>query len=180
VTLWDLPSPAATRHNRAVLKSIAALPVALALAGGAYAQDIYKWTDAQGQVHYSNRGGTSSDDSSSETPPASQGWESVLEKQRNAEDFQDKAEAAINNLQLQVIRKRRDRDHAQEALEATQANIVRAGASPGATELPTLKAREATQITDLRKLDAEISSMETGIGKIRALKAAEKEQRSGR
>src|SRR5439155_11173811 len=133
----------------------------------AYAQDIYKWTDAQGQIHYSNRGGTLSDDSSSQTPPGNQGWESVLEKQRSAEDFQDKAEAAINNLQLQVIRKRRDRDHAREALEATQANIVRAGAAPGTTELPTLKAREATQITDVRKLYAEISSMETGMAKIR-------------
>ncbi len=163
-----------------MVKSVAALPLALALACGAHAQDIYKWTDQQGHVHYSNRGGTLSGDSSSETPPANQGWESVLEKQRSAENFQEKAEAAINNLELQVIRKKRDRNRAQEALEATQANIVRAGASSTAGELPMLKAREATQITDLRKLDAEISSMEAGIAKIRALKAAEKEQQSGR
>jgi hypothetical protein len=163
-----------------VAKSILAFPLALALAGAAYAQDIYKWTDPQGNLHYSNRGGIGLGDSSSETPPADQGWESVLEKQRNAEDFQDKAEAAINNLQLQVIRKKRDRDHAREALEATQANIVRASAPPAVTDLPMLKAREATQITDLRKLDAEIGFMEAGIAKIRALKAAEKEQRPGR
>jgi Domain of unknown function (DUF4124) len=163
-----------------VVKSIVAVPLVLAIVGPAYAQDIYKWTDDQGHVHYSNRGGALPDDSSSETPPANQGWESILEKQRNAEDFQEKAEAAINNLQLQITRKRRDRDHAQETLEATQANIVRASVPPPAPELPTLKAREATQITDLRKLDAEISSMEAGIAKIRALKAAEKEQRSGK
>ena len=163
-----------------MVKSIVAVPLALVLAGRAYAQDIYKWMDDQGHVHYSNRGGTLPDDSSSEVPPANQGWESVLEKQRGAEDFQDKAEAAINNLQLQITRKKRDRDHAQEALEATQASIVRASVRPPAPELPTLKAREATQITDLRKLDVEISAMEAGIAKIRALKAAEKEQRSGK
>jgi Domain of unknown function (DUF4124) len=175
----DLPWPAATRHNHGVVKSFAALLIALALVGATYAEDIYRWTDERGHLHYSNRGGTSSEDSSSATEPANQGWESVLEKQRSAEDFQEKAEAAINNLELQVIRKKRDRDHAQESLEATQANIVRAQAS-SATELPSLKAREATQITDLRKLDAEIGSMETGIAKIRALKTAEKEQRTGR
>jgi uncharacterized protein DUF4124 len=163
-----------------VVKSFAALLIGLALAGAVDAEDVYKWTDDQGHLHYSNRGSTPSGDSSSDTAPANQGWESVLEKQRSAEDFQEKAEAAINNLELQVIRKKRDRDHAQEALEATQASIVRAGTSSSATELPMLKAREATQITDLRRLDAEISSMETGMAKIRALKAAEKEQRSGR
>jgi hypothetical protein len=174
-----LPSPAPTRHNQAVVKSFAVLLIGLALAGRAHAEDIYKWTDDQGHLHYSNRGGTISGDSSPETSSTNQGWESVLEKQRNAEDFQEKAEAAINNLELQVIRKKRDRDHAQEALETTQASIVRAGTLSSAAELPMLKAREATQITDLRKLDAEIGSMETGIAKIRALKAAEKEQRSG-
>jgi uncharacterized protein DUF4124 len=140
---------------------------------------MYKWTDEQGHLHYSNRGGTSSPESPAAAERADQGWESVLEKQRGGEDLQEKAEAAINNLELQLIRKKRERDHAREALEATQANVVRAEVSR-ATELPTLKAREATQITDLRKLDAEISATEVAIAKIRALKAAEKEQRSVR
>jgi hypothetical protein len=164
-----------------VVKRFAALLIALALAGAGrvYAEEIHRWTDDQGHLHYSNRGATSSPESSAAAEHADQGWESVLEKQRGGEDLQEKAEAAINNLELQVIRKKRDRDHAQEVLEATQANVVRAEALR-ATDLPTLKAREATQITDLRKLGAEISAMEVAIAKLRALKAAEKEQRSGR
>jgi hypothetical protein len=164
-----------------VVKPFAASLIALALAGAGrvYPEDVYKWTDEQGHLHYSNRGGTSSPESSATTERADQGWESVLEKQPGGQDLQEKAEAAINNLELQVIRKKRDRGQAQEVLEATQANIVRAQASSSA-ELPMLKAREATQITDLRKLDAEISAKEMAIAKIRALKAAEKEQRSGR
>ncbi|HSD09802.1 MAG TPA: DUF4124 domain-containing protein [Candidatus Binatia bacterium] len=165
-----------------MVKRFAALVIALGLAaaGRDYAQVIYKWTDEHGQVHYSNHGGASPSDSSAGSEPADQGWESVLEKQQGREDFQEKAEATINSLELQRIRKKRDRERAQEALEATQASIVRAQQVSNATELPTLKAREAKQITDLRKLDAEISAVETSIAKIRALKAAEKEQRSSR
>jgi hypothetical protein len=165
-----------------MLKPLAALVIGLGLAGAGqgYSQDIYKWTDGQGQVHYSNHGGSPSDgDSSPPTQSSDQGWESALEKQQGRDDFQEKAEAAINSLELQMIRKKRDREHASEALEATQADIVRAQASRS-TELPTLKAREATQITDLRKLDAEIGAIQVGIAKIRVLKAAEKEQRSSR
>jgi hypothetical protein len=162
-------------------RALAALAIVLGLATASrgHAGDIYQWTDEQGRVHYSNHGGTSPGDSSAPSEPADQGWESVLEKRQGREDFQEKAEAAINSLELQMIRKKRDRGQAQEALEATQANIVRAQASTAA-DLPMLKAREATQITNLRKLDAEIGAIEMGIAKIRALKAAEKEQRSSR
>jgi hypothetical protein len=103
----------------------------------------------------------------------------VLEKQKGSENFQEKAEAAINSLQLQVTRKKRDRTLAQEQLEATQASIVRAQ-STNTAELPALRAREATQITNLRRIESEINSMELNGAKLRALKAAENEQRSGR
>ena len=167
-------------------KAVAGLVLgAVALAGGTRAlpEDIYKWTDQQGRVHYSNRGGTPSNESSSggDGDSADQGWESVLEKQQGlgSENLQDKAEAAINSLELQVIRKKRDRGQAQEVLEAIQASIVRAQSSNG-PDLPMLRAREATQIGNLRRIEAEINSMELNAAKIRALKAAEKEQRSAR
>ena len=144
---------------------IAAL--ALGSAGLADAQDIYKWTDNQGQTHYSNHGGSPGD--SSPGPGADsgeQGWESVLEKQKGAGsaagNVQDRAEAMINDLQLQLLRKKRDRALAQEALETTQASIVRSQ-STGAADVPMLRAREATQINDLRKVDAEIAVMEASV-----------------
>ena len=164
-----------------MVKSLVASAAVLTVvwASRSSAADIYKWTDEQGRVHYSNHGGSPSGDTSSPSDSTEQGWESVLEKQHGGEELQEKAEAAINGIELQLIRKKRDRGQAQEALEGTQASIVRAQASSSA-ELPTLKAREATQISELRKLDMEINSMEMSIAKIRALKAAEKEQRSGR
>jgi hypothetical protein len=153
--------------------------LALGWAGLARAQDIYKWTDNQGQTHYSNHGGTPGDNSTGTgSGSGEQGWESVLEKQKGgAGNFQDKAEAMINDLQLQLIRKKRDRAQAQEALETTQASIVRSQ-SRGGADVPMLRAREATQITDLRKLDAEIAAMDASVAKLRALKTAEQEQRS--
>jgi hypothetical protein len=78
---------------------------------------------------------------------------------------------------MQLIRKKRDRDQAREALETTQASIVRSQ-STGAPDVPMLRAREAMQIADLRKVDGEIAAMEASVAKLRALKTAEQEQRS--
>ena len=166
-----------------MIKPAAALLLVVSLgsgvAGFAAAQSIYEWKDDQGRPHYSNRGGAGPGESG--TPSGSEGgergWESVLERKQGDSDFQEKAEAAINSMELQVTRKKRERVHAQEELEATQANIVRAqGSSP--VNVPILKAREATQITELRKTDVEIGLLEMRIAKLRALKEAEKEQRS--
>jgi hypothetical protein len=152
--------------------------LALGTVGLAHAQDIYKWTDNQGQTHYSNHGGAAGESSpGTGSGSGERGWESVLEKQKGAGNFQDKAEAVINDLQLQLIRKKRDRAQAQEALEATQAAIVRSQSAGGA-DVPMLRAREATQIAGLRKLDGEMAAMETSVAKLRALKTAEQEQRS--
>jgi Domain of unknown function (DUF4124) len=163
------------------VKGLAALIGALALgsAGLGEAQDIYKWKDDQGRTHYSNHGGSTGNDSAGANSDTSeQGWESVLEKQKGKADFQEKAEAVINDLQLQLIRKKRDRAQAQEALEATQASIVRSQATGGA-DVPMLRAHEATQSNDLRRIDAEIAAMGASTAKLRAVKAAEQEQRSG-
>jgi len=165
---------------RKALVGLATGAVALIGVAQALAEQIYKWTDEQGRMHYSNRGGTPSGDASAaEGGSTEQGWESVLEKQQGTADFQAKAEAAINSLQLQVTRKKRDRALAQEQLEQIQASIVRAQ-SANAPDLPMLRAREATQITNLRRIESEINSMDLSAAKMRALKAAESEQRSGR
>jgi hypothetical protein len=161
-----------------MIKAAAALVLAFWL-GPAAAQDIYRWKDEQGQPHYSNRGEASPGESGapSGSDGGEQGWESVLERKQGTADFQEKAEAAINSMELQVTRKKRERERAQEELEATQASIVRAQASRPA-ELPSLKAREATQVTELRKADVELDLLRARIEKLRALKEADREQRS--
>ncbi len=122
--------------------------LALGSTGLGEAQGIYTWKDDQGRTHYSNHGGSTGNDSAGVgSGTGEQGWESVLEKQKGTADFQEKAEAAINDLQLQIIRKKRDRAQAQEALEATQASIVRSQSAGGA-DVPMLRAREATQTND--------------------------------
>lgn len=164
-----------------MIKPAAALLLVASLGSGmarfAAAQSIYEWKDEQGRPHYSNRGGTGGSGTPSGSEGGEQGWESVLERKQGDGDFQEKAEAAINSMELQVTRKKRERLRAQEELEATQANIVRALRSNSA-DVPVLKAREATQITALRKTDLEIGLLEMRIAKLRALKKAEKDQRS--
>jgi len=150
----------------------------LLLAGATLAGDIYKWTDEQGRVHYSNRDSAAKNDNA---PPddgggGGQGWESVLEKQQGREDFQDKSEAAINSLEVQVLRRKRERGDAQAELEATQTSIGRA--MPG--DLPALRAREASQIGNLRRIDVEIMTIESNIARIRAMRSADRDQRSTR
>ena len=158
--------------------------VALILIGAplALADDIVKWVDPQGQTHYSNRGGTPGQEpsaSESDSDQGGQGWESVLEKQKGTEKFQEKAEAAINSLEMQVIRKNRDRAQAQEALDATQENIVRTqSTSSTSPDLTRLRTREANQINELKKIDIELATLRLSIAKIRALKSAERDQRS--
>lgn len=176
--LW----PAATGHTVRYVKPLGAWIVAVAwIAAGvrvAPAEDIYTWTDERGGTHYSNRGGTPSRDAASPgTGDSEVGWESVLDRQKGGPDFQEKTEAAINSLQMERLRKKRDREHAQEELEATRASIVRAQ-SMNPPEIPTLRAREATQITELRRIDVEIGLLEQRIVQLRALKSVEKDQRS--
>jgi Domain of unknown function (DUF4124) len=139
--------------------------------------DIYKWTDEQGRVHFSNRGeSTANDNTPAQSDGGGQGWESVLEKQQGHPDFQAQSEAAINSLEMQVGRRKRERMEAQEQLEATQTSIGRA--TP--TELPALRAREAMQISNLRRIDMEIMTMQTNIARIRAMRSADQDQRSAR
>jgi hypothetical protein len=161
-------------------RSIVAL--ALAAAPLALADDIVKWTDPQGQTHYSNRSGSAGQEPAPSEPDSDsggQGWESVLEKQKGTEKFQEKAEAAINNLEMQMIRKNRDRAQAQEALEGTQESILRTqSANSSSADLPRLRTREANQINELKKLEIELGALKLSIARVRALKSAERDQRS--
>jgi hypothetical protein len=151
----------------------------IAVAGSLSAGDIYQWTDEEGHPHYSNRGGNGGGDSSGGGGGTEEGWESALERKQGGEDLQEKAEAAINGLELQMTRRKREREHAQEELEATQASIIRAqGSSPA--EIPALRVRETTQLTELRKMDLELASIELRIARLRALKAASQEQKPAR
>ena len=148
----------------------------LLVAGATLAGDIYKWTDEQGRVHYSNRDAGSKNDNAAPDDGGGQGWESVLEKQQGRQDFQDQSEAAINSLEMQVLRRKRERSDAQAELEATQTSIGRA--MPG--DLPALRAREATQIGNLRRIDVDIMTIESNIARLRAMRSADRDQRSTR
>lgn len=145
----------------------------------ARAEGIYTWTDERGGVHYSNRGALSGD--AVPRPGADggeAGWESVLERKQGGPEAAAQAEAAINSMQVARLRKKREREHAREELEATQARITRAQ-SLSPAELPALKAREAAQAAELRRLDTELGLLDQGIAQLRARKSAEaaKDQR---
>ncbi len=149
--------------------------LAILLAPAARAEDIYKWTDEQGRVHYSNRGGEAPQVEPLEGSGSEEGWESALERKQGTDEFYAAADSAINSLQARLIRRKRDRGHAQEALEATQAEILRAQTfNPNA--VPELRAHEVTQLADVRKIDAEIAVIEARIARVRALKAFGKSQ----
>lgn len=156
-------------------RSIPAIVLVIALGGApALAGDIYKWTDDQGRVHYSNRGGgkePEANDAVSGPSSGDEGWESLLERKRGGEQLTEAADNAINSLQARMVKRRREREQAQAELEATQAAIVRAQAT-GAPELPELRAREVSQIVAVRKIEAEMSGIDTEIAKLRAIKAA--------
>jgi hypothetical protein len=144
-------------------------------ARGVSADDIYKWTDEQGRVHYSNRGGSSAPEDVPPEPSGEEGWESALERKRGTDEFNAAADSAINSLQARMIRTKRERGRAQQALESIQAEIVRAqGVDPNS--VPELRAREVTQLGEIRKIDAEIAAVELQVAKLRAAKAVGREQ----
>ena len=175
---------AAPRHNRRVPKPIVptiVLALLFAGAGLAPAGDIYRWTDADGRTHFSNRGADVADEPSvaPSYDSGDEGWESVLERQQGSGSFQEKAEASINSLELQVMRKKRERNQAKDELDATQAGIVQAQ-TVDSPNLPALRAREATEIANLQKIDVELGKLRSAIAKMRAMKTADRDQRSAR
>ncbi|MGH7819156.1 MAG: DUF4124 domain-containing protein, partial [Candidatus Binatia bacterium] len=142
-----------------------ALIALLLAAPAAPADEMYKWTDEQGRVHYSNRRG----DGAEPPPPApsGDGWESVLERQEGADEFSRRAEAMINGLNADRLRKKRERDRASADLQSTQAEIVSVqGRDP--TRLPELRARESKEIGQLQRLETELARIDANIEKVKA------------
>lgn len=162
-------------HEQAIRHVLA---LALFLVPAVRAEDIYKWTDDQGRVHYSNRGGGEGQSQPSDAPLGDEGWESALERKRGTEEFTAAADSAINSLQARMIRRKRERSRAQEALDATQADILRSQTS-NPSAVPELRLRESKQIAEVRRLEAEISAIETQIARLRTMKAIGKEQANG-
>lgn len=148
----------------------AALAAALALPAGA--DEITRWTDEKGRVHYSNRGGPpGAETRHEESSSGERGWESVLERNRGAREIGERAESAINSLLLQVTRKKRERARAFGELESTRAEIARADARTAPVDLPALRERELAQATAVQKIDLEIAALQMQIAKLRAVKA---------
>lgn len=159
-------------HRRLIAVRLLILAILLAAPGFAL-DDVYKWTDEQGRTHYSNRGGKQADEDDQALPPSNgeEGWESVLERKKGADDIATAAETQINSLQLKLIRRKRERDRMRGDLQNVQADIGRAQ-STNAAALPELRSREQSLLFDLRKAEVEIAEIDTQIAKLKVLKAA--------
>ncbi|MGH7856601.1 MAG: DUF4124 domain-containing protein [Candidatus Binatia bacterium] len=157
------------------MRFVAAVAVLLLAASAAGAEQIYKWVDEEGRAHFSNRG---SEPPAAPPPPPSmgEGWESVLERQEGADEFSRRAEAVINSLNADRLRKRRERDRASATLQSTQSEIVRTQGSSDPTRLPELRAREVKEVSEVRRLEMELAEIDANIDKVKAIKAMGKEQ----
>jgi hypothetical protein len=154
---------------------LVAFAVAAGAAAPALADDVYKWTDESGRVHFSNRPQNDAGDHDEAPAADGEGWESVLERQQGSEEIAAQAESAINTLQMQKIRRSRDRDRQAADLEALRVDIGRAqNTSPNS--VPDLRAREATQVAELNRIENDLRDIDMKIARYRALKQAGKDQ----
>ena len=169
----------------AAAKAVGLILLGTGLPSFVAAGDFYKWTDDEGQVHYSNRSGSSPQPPKSGSGAGGGDSESGLEAEKGSGAFQQKVDAAINTLELKLARKQREWNRAQEALQATQAELStqteaaqKKGPLLDASDLTPLHAREAAQAAEVSRLDAELSAIRADIAKIRAMKAVDKSSSS--
>lgn len=146
-----------------------------AIAGAAAGDEIYKWTDAEGRVHFSSQpppDGREAEKRSLPGGPASGGWEGSLEGERKSEELGRATESAINALQLELRRRTRTRDRLQTEYDgvAAELQLALSQRTPPAG-LPELRAREQGALRRLQQVNAEIQRIETEIGRLRAIKA---------
>jgi hypothetical protein len=160
-----------TGHNTGMRPRSPFLVLAVFAASVAAAEEIQKWVDKDGRPHFSNRG-----EASAPTAPSGEGWESVLERQQGADEFSQRVETAINSLQADRLRKKRERDRANETLEDTQSDIVRVQATQNPTRLPELRAREAQQVAEVGKLSGELAQIDANLERLKAMKSMGREQ----
>ncbi|MEA2627173.1 MAG: hypothetical protein QOD06_3218 [Candidatus Binatota bacterium] len=155
--------------------ALLALAIALATAAHLRADEIFKWTDRDGKVHFSNRAPQDATEHEKREMPSTvepgEGWESTLERKQGAEKLVGAADRAINSLQAQIIRQRRERTRIEPELRDTQAAIVRARQANPPAEAD-LRVREAAQLRRIGEIDAAIAQAEAQIDKLRVMKAA--------
>jgi hypothetical protein len=155
--------------------ALSALTIALAAATPVPADEIYKWTDRNGKVHFSNRAPQDATEHEKREMPSTvepgEGWESTLERKQGAEKLVGAADRAINSLQAQIIRQRRERTRLEPDLGQTQAAIVRARQTNPPAEAD-LRVREAAQLRRIAEIDGTIAEAEAQIDKLRVMKAA--------
>jgi len=156
----------------------ALLPVVLVavLAGSAVADEIYRWVDEDGRVHFSNRS-TDPPPAGADTPSASgEGWESMLERQEGIDEFSRRADAAANSLNVDLRRRKRERDRARDDLETIQREITRRQELRDAAGAYALRTEEAEAVSKLRQLENEVARTEAAIERVKAIKAMGREQ----
>jgi hypothetical protein len=153
----------------------AALTLVLALAAPGGADEIFKWTDENGRVHFSSQPPADGRESEKRTlpgGPAAGGWEGSIDGTRRSEQLGEATESAINSLQLELRRRKRARDDLQERYDAVAAELALALAQRTPPEgLPALRAREQGALRKLQTANAEIQGIELEIGRLRAIKA---------
>lgn len=147
------------------------------------AEEIYKWTDAEGRVHYSNRGSAAAPEVPTPQPtPGGEGWESALDEQKGTDEFRQKVDAAVNSLELKLARKKRELSRAQSDLQGTQAEMTaETDKARQERRLPDLSAAQAREVVlqgDIHNLDSEVAAIRADIAKIRAMKSVGKDSRS--
>lgn len=152
-----------------------ALALALALAAPVAADEVYKWTDESGRVHFSSQPPPDGRESEKRTLPggaAGGGWEGSIEGTRKSEQLGEATESAINSLQLELRRRKRTRNELQEQYDTVAAELALALAqrTPPAG-LPALRAREQGALRKLQTAQGEIQRIEIEIGRLRAIKA---------
>lgn len=147
---------------------------------GLASAEIYKWVDEEGRVHYSNRSADGEEPAERAPSPSSggEGWESVIERRQGSDDVSRRADRAINSLIVDRRQKKRERDRAYDALEKTRKEITRARRFEPA-RLPDLSSREREQLLDVRRIEMELSRIDAGIAKARAVKKMGREQATG-
>lgn len=158
-------------HNRRVAAQSALLLViaaSVSLLSLASSQEIYKWVDEQGKVHFSNlpRAG---DGKPAEVKPEASG-ETVVSPEDPMRGFAVRTQAAVNSVEFQLFRKNRELTRARAELERTRDEVADAERdSP--LKLPVLRLRERRGTAEVERLEKDVAEIESQVAKLRALQA---------
>jgi hypothetical protein len=136
------------------------------------AEDVYRWTDADGRIHFS-----SSPPADGSTPKklalpdgSSEGWEGDLDRERKREAFEGAADSSINALQTEITRRRRARDVLRSELEGARRELGAVDTSR-ASEASALRARVESLVVDFERAERDLANAEAELRRLRRLKA---------